>query len=127
MAPSKNLRSVLFGDGTGSQPNHQPQGINGSISNSKARRIVPASLFRGSPQNQCRSWFCGIKAQRERQSMPHLQPHQGRRLPHRIAELVLCHYGSSHHPPEGLRPGDTHTGGDGQQWAYTKDTSDGRA
>jgi Fe2+ or Zn2+ uptake regulation protein len=43
------------------------------------------------------------------------------------AELVLCHYGSSHHPPEGLRPGDTHPGGDGQQWAYTKDTSDGRA
>jgi hypothetical protein len=40
---------------------------------------------------------------------------------------VLCHYGSSHHPPEGLRPGDTHPGGDGQQWAYTKDTSDGRA
>jgi hypothetical protein len=43
------------------------------------------------------------------------------------AELVLCHYGSSHHPPEGLRPGDTHPGGDGQQWAYTKGTSDGRA
>jgi predicted P-loop ATPase len=43
------------------------------------------------------------------------------------AELVLCHHGSSHHPPEGLNPGDTHHGGDGQQWAYTKDTSDGRA
>ena len=43
------------------------------------------------------------------------------------AELVLCHHGSSHHPPEGLRPGDTHPGGDGQQWAYAKDTSDGRA
>ena len=43
------------------------------------------------------------------------------------AEIVLCHHGSSHHPPEGLKPGDTHIGGDGQQWAYTKDTSDGRA
>ena len=43
------------------------------------------------------------------------------------AEIVLCHHGSSHHPPEGLKPGDTQLGGDGQQWAYTKDTSDGRA
>ena len=38
------------------------------------------------------------------------------------AEIVLCHHGSSHHPPKGLKPGDTHLGGDGQQWAYTKDT-----
>ena len=43
------------------------------------------------------------------------------------AEIVLCHHGSSHHPPEGLKPGETHIGADGQQWAYTKDTSDGRA
>ena len=43
------------------------------------------------------------------------------------AEIVLCHHGSSHHPPKGLKPGDTQLGGDGQQWAYTKDTSDGRA
>jgi len=33
-------------------------------------------------------------------------------------ELVLCHHGSSHHPPEGLKPGDTINGNDGQQWAY---------
>lgn len=41
-------------------------------------------------------------------------------------DLVLCHHGSSHHPPEGLRPGDTTTGSDGQQWAFTGDSSDGR-
>lgn len=41
-------------------------------------------------------------------------------------DLVLCHHGSSHHPPEGLRPGDTTTGSDGQEWAFTGDSSDGR-
>jgi hypothetical protein len=43
------------------------------------------------------------------------------------AELILCHYGSSHHPPKGLKPGDVIPGADGQQWAFTRDTSDGRA
>lgn len=42
-------------------------------------------------------------------------------------QQVICHYGSSHHPPEGLEPGDTHHGGDGQQWAFTHNTRDGRA
>jgi len=42
-------------------------------------------------------------------------------------DLVLCHYGSSHHPPEGLRPGDVIDGHDGQRWAFTSDTSDRRA
>jgi predicted P-loop ATPase len=40
---------------------------------------------------------------------------------------VLCHYGSSHRPPAGLKPGDVVTGSDGQRWAYTGDTSDSRA
>jgi CRISPR-associated protein Cmr3 len=45
----------------------------------------------------------------------------------RTAEgLVICHHGSSHHPPEGLRPGDVIEGRDGQQWAFTKETTDGR-
>jgi hypothetical protein len=43
------------------------------------------------------------------------------------AEIVLCHHGSSHHPPEGLRPGDTLPGGDGQQWAFTGESNDSRA
>jgi hypothetical protein len=42
-------------------------------------------------------------------------------------QLVLCHYGSSHHPPQHLKPGDVIPGADGLQWAYTGDTSDGRA
>lgn len=42
------------------------------------------------------------------------------------SELILCHYGSSHHPPEGLKPGDVITGADGQQWALTGDSGDGR-
>jgi hypothetical protein len=42
-------------------------------------------------------------------------------------DLVFCHYGSSHHPPKHLKPGDVHPGFDGQQWAFTGDTSDGRA
>jgi len=42
-------------------------------------------------------------------------------------QLVLCHYGSSHHPPQHLKPGDVIPGADGQQWAYTGDTSGGRA
>ena len=41
-------------------------------------------------------------------------------------QLILCHYGSSHHPPQHLKPGDVHPGHDGQKWAYTGDTSDGR-
>lgn len=40
-------------------------------------------------------------------------------------EQVLCHHGSSHHPPEGLKPGEVITGRDGQQWAYCKDSADG--
>ena len=43
------------------------------------------------------------------------------------AGIVLCHHGSSCHPPEGLKPGDTINGNDGQQWAYTKETTDGRS
>jgi hypothetical protein len=40
--------------------------------------------------------------------------------------LVFCHHGSTHHPPSGLKPGDTHQGGDGNTWAYTGESSDGR-
>jgi putative DNA primase/helicase len=40
--------------------------------------------------------------------------------------LVFCHHGASHHPPQGLRTGDTLTGGDGETWAYTGEASDGR-
>jgi len=39
-------------------------------------------------------------------------------------EQVLCHYGSSHHPPEGLKPGDVIERG-GQRWAFTGDTANG--
>ncbi len=46
----------------------------------------------------------------------------------RIGErLVLCHHGTNHHPPAGLRPGYIVTGSDGQQWAYTGKTEDQRA
>lgn len=41
--------------------------------------------------------------------------------------LILCHYGSSHHPPAGLRPGSVVQAADGTMWAYTGDTEDGRA
>lgn len=41
------------------------------------------------------------------------------------AEIVLCHHGKTHHPPAGLRPGNTTTGADGREWAFTGDTSDG--
>ncbi len=41
-------------------------------------------------------------------------------------ELVICHYGSSHHPPDGLKPGEVIRGNDGQDWAFTGETSDGR-
>jgi hypothetical protein len=37
---------------------------------------------------------------------------------------VLCHYGSTHHPPAGMKPGDTIERG-GQVWAFTGDTSNG--
>ncbi|CAK6695290.1 hypothetical protein [Synechococcus sp. CBW1107] len=40
--------------------------------------------------------------------------------------MVLCHRGSSFHPPN-LKNGETTTGHDGQIWAYTRDTGDGRA
>jgi len=40
--------------------------------------------------------------------------------------LVLCHYGITHHPGEGLRPGKVLEGRDGQRWAFTGDTADGR-
>lgn len=40
--------------------------------------------------------------------------------------MVLCHRGSSFHPPD-VRPGETITGHDGQTWAFTGDTDDGRA
>lgn len=43
------------------------------------------------------------------------------------ADLVLCHHGSNHHPPEHLKRGEVITGSDGQQWAFTGDTSDSRA
>lgn len=45
----------------------------------------------------------------------------------RIAdELVCCHHGSSHSPPDGLKKGQTVTGKDGRTWAYTGETQDGR-
>lgn len=40
---------------------------------------------------------------------------------------ALCHYGSRFAPPPGLKPGDVLPGKDGQQWAFTGDTADGRA
>jgi hypothetical protein len=40
---------------------------------------------------------------------------------------VLCHYGKTHRPPEGLKPGDPIQGADGQTWGFTKDSKDGRA
>ncbi len=43
------------------------------------------------------------------------------------AELILCHYGSSNHPPQHLKSGEVFTGADGQRWAFTGDTSDDRA
>jgi hypothetical protein len=45
MAPFKNLNPVLFGDVPVIQQTTSPEGTNGSISNSKARRIVPATLW----------------------------------------------------------------------------------
>jgi hypothetical protein len=45
MAPSKNLRSVCFADVPDLNQTTSPEGTNGSISNSKAGRIVPASLW----------------------------------------------------------------------------------
>lgn len=34
-------------------------------------------------------------------------------------DLVLCAYGSTHRPPEGMRPGDTCKANDGAIWAFT--------
>jgi predicted transcriptional regulator len=42
-------------------------------------------------------------------------------------DLVLCHHGSTHSPPPGLKPGDLHPGHDGRHWAFTGNTKDGRA
>jgi hypothetical protein len=42
-------------------------------------------------------------------------------------DLVICHRGHNNHPPEGLRPGDVIDGNDGQRWAYTGESKDGRA
>ena len=39
---------------------------------------------------------------------------------------VLCHYGSSFHPPAGLKPGAVITGKDGRQWAFAGPSSDER-
>jgi hypothetical protein len=41
-------------------------------------------------------------------------------------QLVLCHYGATHRPPDGLTAGAVIAGADGQRWAYTGDSSDGR-
>lgn len=43
------------------------------------------------------------------------------------ANSVICHRGQTHHPPEGLRRGDVIDGKDGQRWAYTGESKDGRA
>lgn len=40
---------------------------------------------------------------------------------------ALCHYGNSFTPPTGLKPGDVIDGQDGQRWAFTGDSADGRA
>jgi hypothetical protein len=44
-------------------------------------------------------------------------------------ELVLCHHGSSHHPPNGVQPGEVPAScvDTSRQWAYTGETKDGRA
>jgi hypothetical protein len=39
---------------------------------------------------------------------------------------VLCHYGQSHSPPDGLKPGDVITRKDSQSWAFTGNATDGR-
>lgn len=38
-------------------------------------------------------------------------------------DLILCAYGSTHHPPENLRPGDTCKAHDGTVWAFTGNDS----
>lgn len=40
-------------------------------------------------------------------------------------ELLICAYGNTHSPPSGIRPGDV-IERNGQAWAYTGDTKDGR-
>ncbi len=44
-------------------------------------------------------------------------------------ELVLCHRGSTHHPPHGVRPGEVPASraDTSRPWAYAKETDDGRA
>lgn len=39
---------------------------------------------------------------------------------------LICHYGQTFCPPEGLKPGDVREGRDGQSWAFTGATTDGR-
>lgn len=43
------------------------------------------------------------------------------------AGLAICHIGSTHHPPAGIRPGSVVEGSDGISWAFTGDSDDGRA
>ena len=38
---------------------------------------------------------------------------------------LICHYGQSLGPPEGMKPGDALDGKDGQRWAFTGATKDG--
>jgi hypothetical protein len=44
-------------------------------------------------------------------------------------DLVLCHHGSNHHPPHGVRPGEVpaNLADTSKHWAYAKETEDGRA
>lgn len=42
-------------------------------------------------------------------------------------DLILCAYGTTHHPPADLRRGGVIELANGQSWAYTGDTDDGRA
>lgn len=42
-------------------------------------------------------------------------------------QAVICHYGQTHHPPEGLTRSQVITGHDGQSWAFTGKTEDNRA
>ena len=39
---------------------------------------------------------------------------------------VICHYGKTHSPPDGLTKGNVIEGADGRDWAFTKPSRDGR-
>ena len=41
-------------------------------------------------------------------------------------QMVFCHRGSSHSPPEGLRKGEVWCDGAGRKWAYTGESEDSR-